>query len=428
VPSEISNPGRLAAVARTRLLDTDPEEPFDRLAQLAATLLDAPFAFVSIADGDRSFWKAAIGVGDQAEIERNVPIPESFCQYVIATGERMVVDDTVNDPRTRENPGIARMGVGAWAGFPLVAPTGDVVGSFCVVDTRTREWTEQDVHVLQILSAAAAGEVALRIALADERAARQQADLAHERSAALARSLQEALLPPEIPTVPGLEVAARYLPAAGGDEVVGDFFDLFQRGPSSCGFMIGDVAGKGVEAAKLATLARHTIRTAAMQVLTPQEILRTLNRAMREQEPDSERFVTAIYGTLDVGDRGVEVVLSVAGHPRPLVRRADGSVSGTTTRGTLLGALDDPILCDETLRLATGDALVLYTDGVIEARANGPLFGEQRLERLVATGPGGADALAAVIEGAVRSFSPQLADDTAILILRVPGAEGGGEG
>jgi serine phosphatase RsbU (regulator of sigma subunit) len=420
MPDEISNPGRLAAVARTRLLDTVPEAPYDRLAQLAATLLDTPFAFVSIADGDRSFWKSAIGVGDAPGLERNVPIGESFCQYVIGSGEKMVVDDTQRDARTRENATIQRMGVGAWAGFPLVAPTGDIVGSFCVIDTRTRTWSDQDIHVLEILSAAAAGEVALRIALEDERTARQQADRASERSAALARSLQQALLPPELPRVPGLEVAARYLPAAGGDEVVGDFFDVFQRGPSTWGFMIGDIAGKGLEAAKLATLARHTIRTAAMQVLTPHEILRTLNRAMREQDPDSDRFVTAIYGTLEVGAHGVEIVISVAGHPRPLIRRADGSIASTTSHGTLLGALDEPILSDETLHLDAGDALVLYTDGVIEARANGPLFGQQRLEQLVADGPREADALAAAIEEAVRSFSPQLADDTAILILRVP--------
>ncbi len=151
---------------------------------------------------------------------------------------------------------------------------------------------------------------------------------AHAR-APLASSLQASLLPPDLPRVPGMQVAARYLPAAGGNEVVGDFFDVFQQGPDSWGFMIGDVAGKGVEAAKLASLARHTIRTAAMQRLTPREILLTLNQAMREQEPDGDRFVSAIYGTLDVDGLGADIVLSVAGHPRPLIRRADRALETT---------------------------------------------------------------------------------------------------
>jgi phosphoserine phosphatase RsbU/P len=416
--NEILDAGRLAAVARARLLDTEPDEPFDRLTRLAAALLDAPFALVTIVDDTRSYWKSAIGLEAIGIVERNQEIPDSFCQYVIASGERLIVDDAVHDPRTSENPSVANLGVGAWAGFPLLAPSGEVLGTFCVVDTRTRHWTEQDVHVLQTLSSAATGEVALRMALHDEREARQRADIEAARSAALARSLQASLLPPRLPDVPGLEVAARYLPAAGGGEVVGDFFDLFQRGPEAWGFMIGDVAGKGLEAAKLATLARHTIRTAAMQQLSPREILLTLNQAMHEQDADSDRFVTAIYGTLEVTPDGVEIELSVAGHPTPLIRRADRTLETTESHGTLLGALEHPILSLETIRLAAGDLLVLYTDGVTEARARGSLFGEARLRELVAGGADGADALASEIEHAVRAFSPALSDDTAILILR----------
>jgi serine phosphatase RsbU (regulator of sigma subunit) len=416
--NEILDAGRLAAVARTRLLDTDPEEPFDRLARLAAALLDAPYAFVTLVDDHRAYWKSAIGVDTTADASRSQAIPESFCQYVVATGERLIVDDAAHDPRTRDNPTVLNLGVAAWAGFPLVAPTGEVLGSFCVVDTRTRSWTEQDIHVLQTLSAAATGEVALRMALHDERDARHRADVEVARSAALARSLQASLLPPQLPSVPGLEVAARYLPAAGGIDVVGDFFDVFQRGPDAWAFMIGDVAGKGVEAARLATLARHTIRTAAMQRLTPREILLTLNRAMCEQQPDGDRFVSAIYGTLDLVPTAVDVAFAVAGHPTPLIRRADRTLETSASHGTVLGALAHPVLQDEAIRLEAGDTLVLYTDGVTEARARGALFGDARLRELVASGALAAEALADEIETAVRSFSPELADDTAILILR----------
>jgi sigma-B regulation protein RsbU (phosphoserine phosphatase) len=416
--NEMLDPARLAAVARTRLLDTDPEEPFDRLARLAAALLDAPFAFVTIVDERRTFWKSRIGLAEAGSNQRDQPNEQSFCQYVIATGEQLIVGDAVRDPRTRENPSVIAQRIGAWAGFPIRAPTGEILGSFCVVDVRAREWSEQDVLVLETLAAAATREIALRIALLDERTARRRADLESARSSALARSLQASLLPPDLPDVPGLEIAARYLPATGGTDVVGDFYDVFQRGPASWAFMIGDVAGKGVEAAKLATLARHTIRTAAMQRLPPREILVTLNRAMRAQEPSSERFVTAIYGTLDLVHGGIEVELSIAGHPTPLVRRTDRSIESSTSHGIVLGAVAEPRLGEENIWLGNGDTLVLYTDGVVEARLDGELFGERRLRTLVAEGPLEADALADAIEQAVRTFSPVLADDTAILVLR----------
>ncbi|HEY1480164.1 MAG TPA: GAF domain-containing SpoIIE family protein phosphatase [Gaiellales bacterium] len=417
----ILDPVRLAAVARTRLLDTDPEEPFDRLARLAAELLDAPFAFVTLVDETRTFWKSRIGLEEIGVSARDQPNDESFCQYVIASGERLIVGDAASDPRTRDNPSVRTRGVAAWAGYPLRAPTGEILGSFCVVDTRVREWTPRDIHVLATLSAAATGEIALRAALLDERAARRRADLESARSSALARSLQESLMPPDLPDVPGLEIAARYLPATGDVDVVGDFYDVFQITERTWGFMIGDVAGKGVEAAKLATLARHTMRTAAMQRLSPRDTLATLNRAIRSHEHDDTRFVTAVYGTLDPRGDGVDVVLSVAGHPLPLVRRADGRVESGHRHGIVLGALAEPALSEEQLHLAAGDTLVLYTDGVTEARIDGSLFGDERLRQLVAHGPRRADALAAAIEDAVRAFSPRLADDTAILVLQ-PGA------
>ena len=422
MPDAILSPGRLAAVARTRLLDTDPEEPFDRLARLAATLLDTPFAFVTIVDERRTFWKSRIGLAEAGVADHDQPNEESFCQYVIATGEQLIVGDAVRDPRVRDNPGVLHRGIAAWAGFPIHAPTGEILGSFCVVDVRAREWSDQDIDVLQTLASAATGEIALRVALLDERAARRRADLQSERSSALARSLQASLLPPDLPQLPGVEVAARYLPAAGEADVVGDFYDVFQRGPTSWAFMIGDVAGKGVEAAKLATLARHTIRTAAMQRLPPTEILVMLNRAMRAQEPASERFVTAIYGTLELADDGeVDVQLAIAGHPPPLVRRADRTLETSDAHGIVLGAVADPRLGEVGFRLAQDDTLVLYTDGVVEARVDGELFGDERLRELVANGPLEAEALAAEIERAVHAFSPALADDTAILVLRARG-------
>jgi serine phosphatase RsbU (regulator of sigma subunit) len=162
VPAQVFDPVRLAAVRDSGLLDTPAEANFDRLAGLASMLLGAPFAFVTVVDETRSFWKSCIGIDSDDINERQNPVEQSFCQYVIGTGEPLIVGDVAADPRTADNPSIALMGVAAWAGYPLLGPQGQILGTFCVVDTVVREWTEQHVQILATLAAAAGAEIALR--------------------------------------------------------------------------------------------------------------------------------------------------------------------------------------------------------------------------------------------------------------------------
>jgi serine phosphatase RsbU (regulator of sigma subunit) len=256
-----------------------------------------------------------------------------------------------------------------------------------------------------------------------ERRAAQHAIEAGERFRRLARTLQESLLPPHLPDVPGLEIAARYLPGSSVVDVVGDFYDVFQTSGDSWALTIGDVCGKGVEAATVTALARYTIRAAAVTRTSPAQVLRLLNEAMRRQHPDSERFVTATYVTLVQDDGAVKARLSLAGHPPALLRRADGTVEAVGRPGTVLGVLDDVELADVTVGLHPGDSLVLYTDGVTESRRGGELFGEQRLTSLIAATVGNASAMAEQIETEVVAFSEgRQHDDTAILVVRVPDA------
>lgn len=254
-----------------------------------------------------------------------------------------------------------------------------------------------------------------------ERDAAREAIEAGERFATLARTLQESLLPPHLPDVPGLEIAARYLPGGTGVDVVGDFYDVFQTDPTTWAVTIGDVCGKGVEAAKVTALARHTIRAAAVSLRSPAQVLQLLNQAMLRQDPDSERFLTACYMTLEQASGRVEVQLSLAGHPRALCRRAGGEVIAVGTPGTILGSFDVVELVDTALTLAPGDALVLYTDGVVEARRDSEFYGEQRLRTLLAGEDGTAAQLTERIESDVEDFTDnQPSDDTAILVIRVP--------
>jgi len=185
--TRISDPERLRAVGETRLLDTRPEASFDSLAGLAAKLLNAPYAFLTLVDEHRSFWKSRVGDGLSGQTQNRVE--ESFCQYVVATGTPLIVGDAANDPVTCDNPSVQALGVAAWAGFPLWSAGGQVLGTLCVVDTQIREWLPQDVEVLRVLSQAASRELALRETIAKAELANSKLNLLSDVGHALAETL-----------------------------------------------------------------------------------------------------------------------------------------------------------------------------------------------------------------------------------------------
>jgi phosphoserine phosphatase RsbU/P len=402
-------PARLAAARASGLLDTGPDEPFDRLARLASTLLGTPFAFITIVDDTRSFWKSCIGIDAVDLASRQNTVEESFCRYVVEARAEVIVDDAAVDPRTRDNPSVEKMGVRAWAGFPLLAPGGEVLGSFCVVDVEPRVWTDRDREVLSVLAHAASGEVTLRAQAEDARL--------------LAATLQASLLPAFLPDVPGLDVAAFHHAGGTGTEVVGDFYDLFQRGEGLWNAVVGDVCGKGVAAATVTALARYTVRASAMTTDAPSGVLRALNRALTEQQPEGGTFLTAVLVRLALTPGGVRATLCSGGHCTALVRRADATVIPVGAIGTLLGAFEEIKLHDVDVQLEPGDALVLYTDGITEAPAaeGRERFGEARLRAVLGELSASAEELATRIDAAVAAFSGTArADDMAAIVLRVP--------
>ncbi len=246
-----------------------------------------------------------------------------------------------------------------------------------------------------------------------------------------ARALQENLLPARLPEVPGMEVGLSYLPAGEAD-VGGDFYDLFEAGTGaagggSWGAVIGDVSGKGAEAAAVLALARYTIRAAAMHRSRPSVILADLNEAMlrHAHEQGDQKFCTVAYARLepDAAGGGADICVSLGGHPAPMLLCADGEVRRAGYPGRAVGVFDEPRLTDQESRLNPGDTLVLFTDGVTEARSpGGDFFGEERLAALLRSSTGlDAPSLAARIEGAVLDFQEDgERDDIAILVLRIP--------
>ena len=244
----------------------------------------------------------------------------------------------------------------------------------------------------------------------------------YENERRIARTLQRSLLPPALPEIPGLDVAARFSPMGHGDDVGGDFYDVFMAGESWVA-AIGDVCGKGAEAAALTSLARHGIRALGRDDAPPSAVLSALNDVIIGERGLEPRFSTVAYARLTgfgQGD-GVGVTVASAGHPLPLVVRASGVVETLGVPGTLLGPFRAVRISDVDGRLDPGDALVLYTDGVTEARRGAEMFGEARLTDLLARTAGRpADEIAGAIEGAVVAFhGGPLADDLAVLVVRV---------
>jgi len=185
VDAAIRDTHRLDALRRTALLDSDPEEAFDRLTRLAATILRAPSALVSLVDADRQFSKSAFGLAEPLASERQTPLSHSFCQHTVASGAPLIIADAREHPLVRDNPAIPDFGVVAYAGIPLVTPDGYVLGSFCVIDYQPRAWTAQDIAILTDLAAAVMTEIDLRMTAreATVRAAEREELLARAREA-----------------------------------------------------------------------------------------------------------------------------------------------------------------------------------------------------------------------------------------------------
>jgi phosphoserine phosphatase RsbU/P len=388
----VETEARAAAVRATRLLETGPEAAFDRLCSLAATLLDAPMTYMTVVDDVRSFLKGAPDpaaiCGPEGTFE--VPAREAACQFVVDGGEEVVVHDTATDPRLRDLVQIKAFGARSWIGVPILDRDGYVLGNMCAMDGRVREWTTCDLDSLRTLAAAANDAIALRMAARD---LQNYADHAAE----LAETLQQSLLPMHPPHVPGTTIATRFSPGGTGVEVLGDFYDVVPL-QDGFGVVIGDVCGKGASAARTTAMARSAVRTAAHSEPDLTAVLDTVNEVLLSWFGAGRSFVTAIYATFTRRGAGWTVAIAGAGHPPAFVRRADGTVEQRPGGGRVLGLTVEHPRAIDVVDLAPGDALVLYTDGITEARDPvGNQFDE----------PGVAEAL-----GVVRDRVPE-ADEIA---------------
>ncbi|WP_371483180.1 PP2C family protein-serine/threonine phosphatase [Kitasatospora sp. NBC_00315] len=258
-------------------------------------------------------------------------------------------------------------------------------------------------------------------------AASRLLEVERDRLRVLATTLQRTLLPPALPAVPGLEVAARYH-VASTDEVGGDFYDLFPLGGGQWAFFLGDVCGKGAAAAAVTSLARYTLRAAALADSDPGAVLAHLDAVMQNTYTGLDtRFCTVVHGLLtpDPAGQGAGFTLTLAsgGHPPALLLHADGTATyRPTPGGQLIGVIPDAHIATTTLHLAPGDTLLLYTDGLTEAHteSDGRYGDEALLVHAARLAPTTASALLDSLVELLAGFGAGVDDDTALVALSVP--------
>jgi PAS domain S-box-containing protein len=362
---------------------------------------------VGVAHADPETARLARRVNERRPVRAQA---SSGVSAALATGRSQLIGDVPAWLAEQETPDEELLTLTRVLGIrsSIVAPLagrGTIFGALTLASAESgRTFTEQDLAVAE--------DLARRASLAIDNARLYEAE--HD----IAHALQQSLLPGTLTQPPGAEIAARYRPAGEGAEVGGDFYDTWQTGDLYF-LAIGDVAGHGPAAAALTSLTRQTMRAVSRYESSPGRILAVVNETIRAQSAP-EQFCTASLATLQPTSDGHRLTVACAGHPPPLVVRAGGAAE-VGVCGALLGVAAEREYEDSECLLGVGDLVAFWTDGVTERRHAGGMFGEMRLQTLLA---GAADRPAAdvarEIDEAVMAFAPGLPnDDVAILVARV---------
>jgi serine phosphatase RsbU (regulator of sigma subunit) len=356
----------------------------------------------------RALADASVAINLSLTVEEILQLTADTARRIVGVA-RATVAILAPDPRLRPLTATSppRLGGGEMEPSRLSARLtgrGRELGMLEVIDAHDREFNARDHAILTQLAQLASVAIS-------------NAQL-YERERTISRTLQRSLRPGGLPIVSGLSAAVRFHPAGEGIELGGDFYDLFAAGDGAWTALIGDVQGKGPDAAAVTALARHTMRAAAAYESRPSGVLALLHRALRDQSGDEGRFVTVCYAHLRVARERISLELTCGGHPLPLVIHPDGRVQPVGRLGTLLGSDIEPLLTDVAVQLNAGDVLLLYTDGVTEVRRRRrEVFGHRPQVALLETCAGlPPDAVADRVENAVMTASEgRLRDDMAIL-------------
>ncbi|HEX8856871.1 MAG TPA: PAS domain-containing protein [Thermoleophilaceae bacterium] len=389
---------RVQRLTESALATLSLDELLPELAKRVDELLEVDNVAILVADEERAVLnqRVAVGIEEDAGAIR-IPFGQGFAGRVAAEERTIAVEDDAH--RQVVGQLLRERKVRSLLGAPLIAH-GEVVGVLDVGSLRPRKFTDEEVRLLEL----AADRAALAVSHAR----------LYERERQIAETLQRSLLPEQLPDVGGVVLAARYLPAAGGADVGGDWYDAIPLPDGRLGVAMGDVTGHGVGAAAMMGELRHALRAYAIEGIDPGEIAERLDKLIRL--PGSERMATLLYMVLDPRSNRVEFVS--AGHLPPLVVRPDRQPSFLTVTGGLpLGCGMGPYE-PGTAEIEPGSLLVLYTDGLVERRSKGVDAGLEELAAMAPKIPFEPEAAADLILSTLLPEGPSL-DDVAILTVRL---------
>lgn len=415
----------LSEVSGLLVASLDWERTLQQVAEAATPLL-ADWCAVDLLDPSGALRPVAVAHQDPATLElaarQRTLQPARSAQggavaQVIATGrsalhEQITDQAIIAEARDEQHLKLLRSAQMRSAMIVPMIARGRTLGAITLVSsTSGRAFDREDLALAEDL----AGRCALAL---------DNARLYREREAQ-ARTLQQSLLPPALPDVPGLLLASAYMPAGEGNEVGGDFYDAFAVGDGRWVLALGDVCGKGAEAAAVTALVRYTIRALAARHQHPSQLLAEVNDAMLRQRDDG-RFVTLAVGYLTPCQDGAggQLELALGGHHEPVLTGRDGAQRRVGRRGSLLGVLDQVTFHDELVELGPGDSLLLFSDGVVERRIDGRAREDDQaleitLQRLAAS----CDpqiVVDQVVDEVLSSQGGAAFDDVTLLALRAP--------
>ncbi|MHB1925365.1 MAG: SpoIIE family protein phosphatase [Acidimicrobiales bacterium] len=406
---------RLYTVAGALVAADSPETVADAVLNQGVAALGASGGGMLLAsDADRLLVPGTVGY-DQPVVEklraesRDAELPAAMA---LRTGEPVWIENRAE--RDRRFPELAALEPATLSAcaVPLVIRE-RCLGALRFSFNEPRLFDEDERRFVMALAAQAAQALA--------RAQFQRARIdASER-------LQRSLLPPRLLAIDGVQVAAVYHPFGDGMEVGGDFYDLWRSANGQYGVAIGDVVGTGPEAAATTAMVRYSLRALTLHSIDPVGVLPLLNEGLVGASAErgvEETFCTAIVGRLQPGPAGVHLILAGGGHPDPFLRRANGDLEEIQVRGSMLGAFPEIEVGRAEVNLHAGDMLVLFTDGMLEARSpDGEMFGDRGVRRVLDACPGSAQHTADALEAAVVAHvAGELFDDLAVLILQVESA------
>ena len=409
--TEVGRLRRIIEAAKVLNSTLDLDKLLGVILDTALGLVDGDRGTVYLLDAEKKeLWSRVLKGGERIEIR--MPTGSGIAGYVAGTGDTLNIPDAYFD--TRFNPDIDKV-----TGYrtrsilcmPMKNRGGTIVGVFQILNKRSGTFTADDENVLEALSVHAA------IAVENARLYEQERQkIAMEKDLQAAREVQMTLIPKRVPEIPGYRFAAVTIPAR---EVGGDLYDFTAKEPGQLAVCLGDVSGKGLAASLLMANVQATLRDQAFTAAPASECVRRSNMLLF-QNTGNEKFVTLFYALLDPPTGALSCCN--AGHEQPFLVRAGGEIGRLTAGGTVLGIMEDFPYAQETVMLARGDVVLIFSDGVTEAMnhagdqlGEGPIVGVLQQHRA-----GDPEELKEALIAAVRSHAagaPQ-ADDITIVVLK----------